>query len=35
MSETDLIKRLEDTGKYKVIKRLEPQEIYNEDDCGD
>ena len=32
MSETDLIKRLEDTGKYKVIKRLEPQEIYNKDD---
>ena len=34
MSETDLIKRLEDTGKYKVIKRLEPQEIYNKDDGG-
>ena len=35
MSETDLIKRLEDTGKYKVIKRLEPQEIYNKDDGGE
>ena len=32
MNETDLIKQLEATGNYKVIKRLEPQETYNNDD---
>jgi len=32
MNETDLIKQLQDTGKYKVIKKLRPQEIYYEDD---
>ena len=32
MNKTDLIKQLEDTGNYKVIKRLEPEEIINIDD---
>ena len=35
MTDTDLIKQLENTGKYKVIKRLEPQGIYNNDDGGE
>ena len=32
MNETDLIKQLQDTGKYKVIKKLRPKETYYEDD---
>jgi len=32
MNATDLIKQLEATGNYKVIKRLEPEEIINFDD---
>jgi len=35
MSETDLIKQLEETGNYRVIKKLEPQEFYNADDGSD
>ena len=32
MNKTDLIKQLEDSGNYKVIKRFEPEEIINIDD---
>ena len=35
MSEKDLIKQLEETGNYRVIKKLEPQDFYNEDDGSD
>ena len=32
MSELELIQKLEKTGNYKVVKRLEAQNKYNEDD---
>jgi len=32
ISETELIDQLEKTGNYKISKKLEPQESYNEDD---
>ncbi len=35
MSENDLITQLEKSGNYRVIKKLEPKNVYNEDDGSD